>query len=200
MTAMIQLRELQVVKGGKTICHVPELDVEVGERVVVLGPNGSGKSTLLRVLANLESEYTGQCKVGVTDLRRVYIHQSPFLFRGTVLHNAMYGLSARRMARPERIARAEKWLERFKIADLAGRDCGNLSGGERRRVALARALAIEPELILLDEPLVELDNDGVEIVRGVLDELHSATIVISSPIALPNEMDARVYELEEKTV
>ena len=76
---MLRARELSVVKSGKTICHVAELDVARGEHVAVIGANGSGKTTLLRVASGLERDFAGECQVEVPMLGRVYAHQTPFL-------------------------------------------------------------------------------------------------------------------------
>ncbi len=193
---MLEIRDLQVNKVGKTICHVPELSVPNGERVAVIGPNGSGKTTLLRVLAGLEKEYTGEVQAWTAAQRRVFVHQSPFLFRGSVRFNVTYGLSARALTRRERASVAEKWIDRFGVAHLVDRHCAKLSGGERRRVALARAFALRPSVLLLDEPLLDLDEQGIELLRGAMIELPESTILMSSPVSLPVALTARVYALE----
>ena len=161
---MIEIKDLQVVRSGQTICCVDQLAVSEGERLAVIGPNGSGKTTLLRVAGGLEIDFAGCCTVGVPHHQRTYVHQHPYLFRGTVLSNVRYGQPTR--SRQE--ALAQGWLDRLGVGDLAHRSTENLSGGEIRRVALARALTCEPKLLLLDEPLAELDADSVRLVCGAL--------------------------------
>ena len=192
---MLQIRELNVVKADKLICHVDELDVVAGERLAVIGSNGSGKTTLLRVIGGLEAEFGGTCQVDVGRDERVYLHQSPYLFRGSVLFNASYGLAARGVGRRESHRRAHEWLEIFGVEHLVHRRCGRLSGGERRRVALARAFAVQPSLMLLDEPFAELDQQGVHLVSHALGLIPRTTVVISSPSALPPALSVRIYAM-----
>ena len=154
---LIQIKNLKVVKNGRTICSVPEILVNEGQRLAFIGKNGSGKSTFLRVLAGFEKDCLGMCKISVPKKERVYVHQSPYLFRGTVLFNVKYGLRARRYSHRTSEKVALQWLEALGVQDLAGRPVHELSGGEKQRVALARAFSLEPHLLLLDEPLSALD-------------------------------------------
>jgi energy-coupling factor transporter ATP-binding protein EcfA2 len=192
---MLRIRKLQVDKADKTICDVPELDVRRGERVAVTGANGSGKTTLLRVLSGLETEFTGQCTVDVPVRQRVYVHQSPYLFRGSVLFNATYGLAARSVPRSQRDSLARRWLGTLGIEHLVHRRCAHLSGGERRRLALARAFAIGAELLLLDEPLADLDQEGIDTVCRAISKASRSTILISSPVPLPDELTVQTYRI-----
>ncbi len=192
---MIEINSLQVVKSGKTICDVSGLSVERGENVAIVGPNGSGKTTLLRVLAGIERDYEGQCKVDVSLAERTYVHQKPYLFRGTVLSNVTYGLRARGHSYNDSRREAETWLQRLGAADLTSRRAKNLSGGETRRVALARALVIGPKLLLVDEPLADLDKDGVAMVVDALCGFDEMTILIASPTELPSGFGSREFRL-----
>ncbi len=192
---MIHIEQLRVAKNGRTICAVPALSVEPGERVAVLGANGSGKTTLLRVLAGLEKEFDGRCQIDVAPLERVYVHQAPYLFRGTVIANVTYGLRARGTAHADAAREATLWLDRLGMAELAASSAANLSGGELRRVALARALVLAPRLLLLDEPLAELDPEGEASVAAALDHLKQCTILVASPTELPPGMTQRDYRL-----
>ena len=189
---MLHIQELRVLKKGDTICHVPELDIRRGERLVVQGPNGSGKSTLLRVLGGLEKDFSGIVESTTSSPReRVYVHQFPCLFRGSVSYNVGYGLAARRRPHAQRTDIVNRWLAGLGIEHLARRRTGRLSGGEKRRVALARAFAIEPEVLLLDEPFADLDQNGIQLVCAAIASLEDSTIVISSPNDLPEQVVAR---------
>lgn len=195
---MINLTNLIVIKSGQTICHVANTTVTHGSTVGVTGPNGSGKSTLLRVLAGIETAFVGECVVDASVKDRVFVHQSPYLFSGTVLSNVEYGLKARSTSRSTRYESAALWLERFGITHLATRSVESLSGGERRRTALARACVLEPKLLLLDEPLADLDPAGVDCVAQALNNLDASTILITSPSPLPVDLTQATISLKQK--
>ena len=189
---MVEIGNLSVRKGKTTICSVPSMSIADGERLAVIGANGSGKTTLLRVLGNIESNYSGTCRVNVPPLQRVYVHQNPILFRGTVLRNTMYGLRARGINRLAGEHQALSWLKRMGVEQLASRRVEKLSGGERRRVALARAMAVAPRLLLLDEPLAEMDEKGQDAVIAAIDELTNTTVIIASPTDITDTLATRV--------
>jgi molybdate transport system ATP-binding protein len=140
-----------------------DVTAETGEVLVVIGPNGAGKSTLLRAIAGLEP---GRVRVGDQDWthlevprRRVgYVFQDQSLFPHlSALDNVAFGPRSRGRSRREADEAARRWLERFGIAELAGRRPRELSGGQAQRVAIARALATDPDVLLLDEPFTGLD-------------------------------------------
>ncbi len=188
---MIEISDLQVVRDDQCICEVKQLSIAAGERLAIYGANGSGKTTLLRVLAGLEQDYQGNCRVAVEEKLRTYLHQQPYLFRGSVLANVRYGETNGAGQGSD----AGEWLERLQIDHLAQRSTVELSGGERRRVALARALAMHPRLLLLDEPLADLDEAASGAVCETLSALTETTLLIASPIALPTGLTARELRL-----
>jgi len=192
---LIRIRQLEVYRGPTRICFVPELEIKERERVGLVGPNGSGKSTLLKVLAGLDATARGQCEVAVPVRERVYVHQQPYLFKMSVLANASYGLRARGVGAKAAARIAAEWLERLGVAALAARASRELSGGERRRVALARAFALRPRLLLLDEPLAELDPHGAEQVAAALGELAESTVLVSGPSSLPGGLVSRSHAM-----
>ena len=174
---MIRLRDLVVRFNGVEALRVDAFDLGERERVGVRGPNGSGKTTLLRVLAGLLPP-TGGTVVGAPPPgRTVLVHQRPYFFRGTTRENVAFALKLR--GRPA--AEADAWLDRVGAAHLAQRPAQVLSGGERRRIAFARALAARPELLLLDEPFAALDDAGTEKILAALSEFEGALL-----IAAPN--------------
>ena len=116
-----------------------------------------------------------------------YLHQRPYLFRGTVFANVTYGIKDRTIDSPE-MQRADWLMSELGISDLRDRICDSLSGGEARRVALARTLVVNPTLILLDEPFSDLDSVGIDAVCKTLATITTATIVIVQPNSFPAEL------------
>ena len=128
---------------------------------------------------------------------RVYLHQLPYLLRGSVLANVMLGAAARKLPRRQQLTEAHQWLERLGVSHLADRQSARLSGGERRRVALARTFITGARVLLLDEPLADLDQSGIAGVCRAMAALPEATVLISSPGVLPQQLaDTRVNYLD----
>lgn len=150
----------------------------------VLGPSGSGKSTLLAVIAGIETPAGGDVCFDddpVTDVpagRRgvAIVLQQPYLFPNlSVGDNVTFALAARGIPRRERVTEAERWLDRVGLAGMAGRRPRELSGGEQQRVALVRALAAAPKVLLLDEPLASLDPRVRETLQDLLRDIVTAS-------------------------
>lgn len=145
---------------------VPSLSVDAGQTMALLGPSGSGKSTLLHLLGLLERPDAGRIlldgrEVTARDtearLRIAAVFQRPYLFKGSVAANVAYGLAVRGLKGADADKRVRSALERVGLVGYETRSANSLSGGEAQRVSLARALAIEPRVLLLDEPLASLD-------------------------------------------
>jgi molybdopterin-binding protein len=147
------------------IVDIPELSVELGERLIVFGPNGAGKTTLLRLIAAVEGE-------GGTPYAS-YLPQRPYLFRGTCRANLYLGLDTAARARAVDLA------ERLGVSDLLDDQARTLSGGERMRLSLARTLSVDTPLVLLDEPLAPLDlRDRESVAAVVAESLDGRTAII----------------------
>ncbi len=151
---------------GRVVVSVERIEIRTGEVLALLGPNGAGKSTLMRLLAALESPDDGRIVYRGRPARRddpqlrravVAVLQRPYLWRGTVWQNIEYGLKVRRVPASQRHERVERALQALGITDLAQATVDGISGGEAQRVALARALALQPEVLFLDEPTADLD-------------------------------------------
>lgn len=178
----VELRGL-VKSFGSTVSAVRGVDLAIGagERFVVVGPSGSGKSTLLRLVAGLDAPDAGEVRIGGRSMAGVaprdrgvgLVFQTPALYPHlSVLENLEFGLRARRVSaaeRREQVDRAAHWLG---LADLLERRPGGLSGGERQRVAIGRAVATRPSVLLLDEPFSGLDAPLRASTRAALLDLH----------------------------
>ncbi len=193
---MIHIKNLRVERPTGILCDLASLEVQRGEHLCIEGSNGSGKSTLLRVLAGIELDYNGTVEVAASGNEITYMHQHPYLFHGTVLSNVVYGLRARGLNRREAAQKAQPWIELCGLTEFAGRQAGGLSGGERRRVALARAFVLDPVLLLLDEPLSDLDAAGSEILKQALAHVEGMTILMTSPKGETADLAQRTVTLQ----
>ena len=162
---VLEVKGLRVRRNGFTL-EVPSLALAEGDILALIGPNGAGKTTLLMALCGLLKPAAGEIRfrgeavdpASLRYRRRItMVFQEPLMLRGTVADNVEAGLKLRGLGRAELRERVEESLERFQIAPLAARSAQSLSGGEARRVSLARAFALEPEVLFLDEPLMALD-------------------------------------------
>ena len=167
--ATFEVAGLRQTYGARTVLAIESLHVEPGARLALVGPNGAGKSTLLRLLAFLEPPTAGRIALEGSPVatgaarraarRRVtLVEQRPYLFRGTVEANVAFGLRSAGVRGPAVAPRVRAALERLQLQGLRGRDARALSEGEIQRVAVARALAVEPVALLLDEPASSADH------------------------------------------
>lgn len=151
-----------------------------GQTLSLLGPTGAGKSTLLRLLAGVESVTTGQITFDSTDFqatqiplstrRRIaMVHQRPIMLTGSVRQNVAYGLRLRQQDAPSRV---DKVLKQFRLTALESQRSSTLSGGQSQLVALARAILLKPEVLLLDEPTAHLDPTHVALVEEAIQQLR----------------------------
>jgi len=189
---MLTVDSVSVSLGGERVLDGVSLSVAAGEVVAVFGPSGSGKSTLLRAVAGLVDVDSGRVLVDGADVTAVPTHrrsvgmvfQDEQLFpHRDVAGNVSFGLEMAGVERGERDSRVAEVLTAVGLEDFGGRDVSTLSGGEAKRVALARSLAPRPAVLLADEPLTGLDADlhdrlAVE-VRSVLRASGTTTLWVT---------------------
>jgi tungstate transport system ATP-binding protein len=196
---LYHLRDVEKCYNESFYLRIPQLDVAAGDVFCVLGPNGAGKSTLLRILAGLETTTSGNVQfddvylnAGRLDLevqrRMTMVFQPPLLIAGTVRSNVEYGLRIRGMANNK--VRVDNVLEQFRLSQLAGQSPATLSGGQIQLVALARAMVIEPDVLLLDEPTANLDPANAAIVEQGISQ-HVKTRDLTVICATHNLFQAR---------
>lgn len=189
---MLLVDDLVVVRDTRRVLNGVSLLVENGERVSLHGPSGCGKTTLLHAVAGLLAVADGRVVLDSNDVTNTPAHerglglvfQDDQLFpHFDVSDNVSYGLRVRGIARRERHRAADEWLERVGLAGFADRSIDTLSGGEAKRVALARTLATRPRVVLLDEPLSGLDDALhdrlIDDLRGLFDDLGTTVVHVT---------------------
>ena len=179
--SLLSLAGIAVRAADRTLLDLPRLEVEEGEILVVLGPTGAGKSTLLRIMGLLQRPAAGTVSWRGEPVawppplairrRMAMVFQAPLLFSGTVFDNVAYALRLRGQRGSALRDQVEAALRQFHIAHMAEQRAATLSGGEAQRAALARAVVLEPELLLLDEPLASLDAPIREHLRDELKQV-----------------------------
>jgi sulfate transport system ATP-binding protein len=189
---MIEARGIVKRFGAFTALDGVSVDVPTGSLTALLGPSGSGKSTLLRVIAGLEQPDAGAVSLDGEDVTRlppqsrgvgfVFQHYAAFKHM-TVWDNVAFGLTIRRRPRGEVKQRVIELLDLVQLTGLAKRYPAQLSGGQRQRMGLARALAVDPKVLLLDEPFGALDarvRKELRIwLRRLHDETHTTTVIVT---------------------
>ena len=187
---LLELRSITVEAGDRTILQVEQLRIERGETLAILGANGAGKSTLLRVAGGLRRPTHGSVSLNGRTATPAQIRQTcaavlqrPLLRRGSVRANVETGLRFKGVPAAERRKRAAQWLERLGLEPLADQAADSLSGGEAQRVSLARAFALAPQLLLLDEPFGALDAptraELLADLRDILNTSETATLLVT---------------------
>ena len=204
-----EVQSLKLALGPRFTLKIDNLRLTEGKLYTLTGPNGSGKSTFLSVLAFLLRPSAGQIrfegqpviwnKSSLVTLRRgvTLLHQSPYLFEGTVAKNIALGLRARSVAAEEIHRRVDQSLARLDLTRYRDHDAKSLSGGEAQRVALARALVLEPRVLLLDEPLSNLDEESTRILKRIIASLPAAGHTVIMSTHHPSELASELADTTE---
>ena len=209
------INALNVTKQFGDFVALDDVSLEIpdGSLTALLGPSGSGKSTLLRVIAGLEKPDTGTVSLGGRDVTSLPAHKRGigFVFQHyaafkhmTVAKNIAFGLEIRRRPKAEVKDRVAELIELVHLEGLGDRYPSQLSGGQRQRMALARALAVEPEVLLLDEPFGALDarvrKDLREWLRRLHDEVHVTTVIVTHDQEEAMEVADTVVVMHQGTI
>ena len=168
------LEDVSVQAGGRTLLDHVNLEIGAGPKTVILGPNGAGKSLLLRLCHGLIGPTDGRVRWTGSDAaqarrRQGMVFQKPVMLRRSVRANVAYGLQLHNVPSSERGGKIRQVLERTGLAGVTDQSARVLSVGEQQRLALARAWALDPEVLFLDEPTASLDPSGT----GAVEKNHS---------------------------
>jgi tungstate transport system ATP-binding protein len=177
------LKDVVVTRRGKTILGPINLDLDATGFTIVIGPNGAGKTTLLKVLHGVERVSSGSVQWSVPDDQarqdQAYVFQSPIMLRRSVGQNLAYPLQLLGHDQAEIATRVAEWAQRIGLKDALNRAAPRLSGGERQKLAIARALIRKPKVLFLDEPCSNLDGRSTREIEELLeDAAKSGTRII----------------------
>jgi len=175
----LRLEEVSFVAGGRTIVDRVSLELGAGPRTIILGPNGAGKSVLMRLCHRLLEPTSGRIEWARPELpgerrRQAMVFQRPVMLRRSAIANVEYALGLAGVFAIERARHARAALESVGLAHLAERSARVLSGGEQQRLALARAWALRPEVLFLDEPTASLDPGASAEVERIIQAIRDA--------------------------
>ena len=177
MTQMFPLTLDQVLvrRRGKAVIGPTDLVLQPDGPTIIIGPNGSGKTTLLRVMHGIERITSGTVTWQHDDpSQHAFVFQSPIVLRRSVYENLAYPLRLIKSPKPEIAQSVDHWLERIGLSDMRHSPALRLSGGERQKLAIARALIRKPQVLFLDEPCANLDGHATREIEALLQEASAA--------------------------
>lgn len=192
---LYRAEKLRRVHGQRTVLNIENMVIEPRKIYTLIGPNGAGKTSLLKILAFLDRQTDGSLyffdkrveggEKQLIGLRRqvVLLDQNPIMFTGSVRENVAFGLRVRKVPSAEQRRRVAEALELVGMTSFIDYNARGLSGGETKRVALARALVLQPEVLLCDEPTANVDNENQEIILRIIERInreHKTSIIFST--------------------
>ncbi len=211
METVFRLHNVDKRYGQRTVLNVSGLEVPGHEIYAFLGPNGSGKTTLLRIMALLSKNSTGKVEVlgeevtwskeQLLRLRRqmAMVTQTAFMFEGSVFYNVAYGLKVRGQRGKELRQNVARVLELVGMTSFIYNDTRGLSGGERQKVAIARAVAVKPKVLFLDEPTANIDPrsslDIEKYIKLIKEELNTTIVMVTHNLFQARRLADKIYFL-----
>ncbi|MBA5763512.1 energy-coupling factor ABC transporter ATP-binding protein [Vibrio sp. 404] len=193
MTIKLTAQQVSMRFKDRVLFHIPEISVGPNDAIYLKGDNGVGKTTLLKIISGLLKPTTGRVIAPNDNViqrllprsgRRnvVYLHQSPYLFDGTVYQNVGYGIRYSKMSAQDKRAKVINALRLVGLETLADEHISVLSGGEKQRVAMARAWILTPSILLMDEPSASLDQESIDRLVMLAKDLlqKGSSIVVTS--------------------
>ncbi|MDF2152218.1 energy-coupling factor ABC transporter ATP-binding protein [Vibrio sp. CAU 1672] len=214
MTIKITAKQLSMRFKERVLFHIPEVTIGPNDAIYLKGDNGIGKTTLLKILAGLIKPTAGHVVAPADNwLKRrthrngrndvIYLHQSPYLFDGTVFDNVAYGVKFQRQAALDKRALVINALRMVGLETLADEHISVLSGGEKQRVAMARAWILTPSILLMDEPSSSLDQESLErlvLMAQDLLERGSSIVVTSHQTNALTDLCKKQWWIKDKTL
>lgn len=174
----LRVKNACVEKRGKRIVGPINLEVSPKGFTIIMGPNGSGKTSLLRLLHGLENPRGGSLvwngATQTAQFHQSFVFQTPIMLRRTAIENIVYPLILRNIPKHEALKIAHDWIAKINLEKSTDINARFLSGGEKQKLAIARALATKPQLLFLDEPTANLDGSATREIEALLQETHKA--------------------------
>jgi NitT/TauT family transport system ATP-binding protein len=200
---LISFKNVSRSFDGALILNHVSFEIDSNETIAVLGPSGSGKTTLLKLIAGLLKPDSGTISLSSRHIGYVFQDYRLLPWR-TALGNIVLVLKAGGMAREEAESKARSWLDRLGLKDFYDYYPAQLSGGMIQRVSIARAFAIKPEIMLMDEPLSNLDaglaDSLLRELKEVLEDYHTTTVYVTHEYAESLFIAHRIFQLEQQTL
>jgi NitT/TauT family transport system ATP-binding protein len=197
---MLRVTDLALSYGATPVLEGVSMEVEDGEFVSLVGPSGSGKSTILRAVIGLQAPSAGNVELTIDKQKIGFLFQDDALLPWRrAAENVALGLKLRGMAKADAMTLANEWLSRLGLENLGHRYPRELSGGQRKRVALAQVLALEPQLLLMDEPFSALDaitraRLSQDLIR-LVEERHMSVLLVTHDLEEALALSDNVYLL-----
>lgn len=202
----IKIKNLQKKYNDNAVIAIDDLLFEENKVHGIIGDNGAGKTTLLKIIAQLDDDYTGDIYYNGNEVDQdiiksmTYITQVPYMLNMSVYKNIAYPLKIRKIDNKIIDNKVNEYLDLLKITHLKEKNAHQTSSGEKMRIALARALIIEPKVLFLDEPTTHLDRKTIEILKEVILKIKGNTtiFIISHDLKFVEALSDNVYYIGDR--